>query len=546
MEQEQHPFHIWKGGFRMYSVYCDNFLLYNDQQEEYKIYNPKLEMELNKINSLEFTIYNDHPNFDRMQRLKSIIQVFQDGFLLFRGRILDDIQGFYNEKEVSCESELAFLVDSIQRPYDFTGTPADLFTQFITSHNAQVDEVKRFKVGNITVADPNDYISRAESEYLNTWESIQKKLLETLGGYIWIRHEEDGVYIDYLEELNLLSPQKIEFGKNLMDLKRETKGADIATAIIPLGAKEEGSENRVTIASVNNGVDYVYNQEAVDRFGQIYKVIQWDDVTEPGNLLTKGNEALNEQMKMFYSIELDAADLATVDKTVESFHLGTMVRVTTMPHSIDQLFLVTKLSINLFEPASNKLTLGDTFQTFTERAISGQIRTENQFLDISSNLEEKLISGLTETETKLSAQILATSESITTTVLEEVYLKEDTDALIDAVSTQITQTAEEVEIRFNDFSQNINDVAAGTDAKFEEISKYIRFVDGNIVLGEEGNTLILQIANDRISFLDAGMEVAYFSNSKLYVTDGEFIHSLQLGNFAFIPRENGNLSFKKL
>ena len=161
-------------------------------------------------------------------------------------------------------------------------------------------------------------------------------------------------------------------------------------------------------------------------------------------------------------------------------------------------------------------------------------------------MEEKLISGLIETETKLSAQILATSESITTTVMEEVYLKEDTDALINAVSTQITQTAEDVEIRFNDFSKNINDAAAGTDAKFEEISKYIRFVDGNIVLGEEGNTLTLQIANDRISFLDAGLEVAYFSNSKLYVTDGEFLHSLQLGNFAFIPRENGNISFKKL
>jgi phage minor structural protein len=309
----------------MYSIYCDNSLLYNDQQEEYNIFNPKLEMELNKISSFEFTIYNNHPNFDRMQRLKSIIQVFQDGFLLFRGRILDDIQGFYNEKQVSCEGEIAFLVDSIQRPYDFTGTPADLFAHFITSHNAQVDAVKQFKIGTITVTDPNDYISRSDSEYLNTWESIQKKLLETLGGYIWIRHEEDGVYIDYLEELNFLSPQKIEFGKNLMDIKRETKGADIATSIIPLGAKEEGSENRVTIASVNNGLDYIFSQEAVDRFGLIYKVFEWDDVTEPGNLLTKGREALNEQMQMFYSIELDAADLATVDKTVESFHLGTMV-----------------------------------------------------------------------------------------------------------------------------------------------------------------------------------------------------------------------------
>ena len=81
-----------------------------------------------------------------------------------------------------------------------------------------------------------------------------------------------------------------------MDLKRETKGADIATAIIPLGAKEEGRENRLTIASVNNNVDYVYNQEAVERYGWIFKTNTWDDVTEPENLLTKGKAFLNEQM----------------------------------------------------------------------------------------------------------------------------------------------------------------------------------------------------------------------------------------------------------
>ena len=530
----------------MYQVYCDNFLLYNDQYEEYKIHSPKVELELNKIGSFDFTIYNNHPAFDNLKRLKSIIQVFQDDFLLFRGRILNDEQGFYNEKHVECEGELAFLVDTIQRPYDFTGTPAELFTQFIESHNAQVDADHQFKVGNITVTDPNDYITRADSEYLNTLESIEKKLLEILGGYLWIRHEADGVYIDYLAELNFLSPQKIEFGKNLLDLKRQTKGEDIATAIIPLGAKVEGSEDRVTIASVNNGIDYVFNQEAVDTYGWIFRVQTWDDVTEAGNLLTKGNAYLMEQIKMLLSVELDAADLATVDKTVESFHLGTQVRVTTNPHSIDQLFLVTKLTVELLQPASNKLTLGSTIYSFTEQSVAGQVALENKVISISSDMEEKLNVGLSETERKLAAQIAATAESITTTVMDEVYLKSDTDALIESVSTRVTQTAEDVEIRFNEFSQDMDAVVAGQDAQFQEISKYIRFIDGNIVLGEEGNTLTLQIANNKISFLDAGAEVAYFSNNKLYVTDGEFLHSLQLGNFAFMPRSNGNLSFKKV
>lgn len=530
----------------MYRVYCDSWLLYNDQLQAYKIFNTKAELELNEIGGFDFDIYPDHPNFDKLKRLKSIIRVYQDDFLLFRGRVLNDEQGFYNEKKVECEGELAFLVDSIQRPYDFTGTPAELFTQFITNHNAQVDAEHQFKVGRITVTDPNDYINRSDSEYLNTLESIKSKLLDTLGGYIWIRHEADGVYIDYLAELNFLSPQTVTFGKNLLDLKRQTKGEDIATAIIPLGAKEEGSENRLTIASVNNGVDYVYNQEAVDRYGWIFKTVKFDDVTEPANLIRKGNEALNEQMQMLYTIELNAADMATVDKTVESFHLGTQVRVTTEPHSINQLFLVRKLSINLLQPASNKLTLGDSFNTLTEQALIGQISTENRLVDISSGLEEKLLNELIETERKLSAQILSTSESITATVMDEVYLKDDTDALIESVSTQITQTAEDVEFKFTEVNKNINDVVAGTDAQFEEISKYIRFEDGNIILGEEGNTLTLRIENDKISFLDSGMEVAYFSNNKLYVTDGEFLNSLQLGNFAFRPRTNGNLSFSKI
>jgi hypothetical protein len=249
---------------------------------------------------------------------------------------------------------------------------------------------------------------------------------------------------------------------------------------------------------------------------------------------------------MFYTVELSAADLATIDSTVQSFHLGTQVRVTTNPHSIDQLFLVTKLSINLLQPASNKLTLGETLYTLTERTTAGQIEAENRIMNISSDLEEKLNVGLTETDRRLSAQILATSESIMTTLADDVYLKDDVDALVSSISTQVTQTAEDVEIRFTEFSADIEAVAAGADAQFEEISKYIRFVDGNIVLGEEGNTLTLQISNDRISFLDSGLEVAYFSNSKLYVTDGEFLHSLQLGNFAFMPRSNGNLSFTKI
>ena len=89
-----------------------------------------------------------------------------------------------------------------------------------------------------------------------------------------------------------------------------------------------------------------------------------------------------------------------------------------------------------------------------------------------------------------------------------------------------------------------------TQTQFEDIRKYIRFVDGDIVLGQVDNPFVLEIRNDRISFLQDGVEVAYLSNEgdtqKLYINDGEIIRSLKIGNFAFTPRENGNLSFKKV
>ena len=149
-------------------------------------------------------------------------------------------------------------------------------------------------------------------------------------------------------------------------------------------------------------------------------------------------------------------------------------------------------------------------------------------------------------EQNFEASLVKTEEDITATVAEKYYLKEDTDALISEVSTQVEQTKNSFDITFTQFSQDLASAAAGADAQFEEIKRYIRFVDGKILLGEAGNELELEIANDRISFLQDGAEVAYFSNRKLYVTDTQILHSLQLGNFAFMPRSNGNLSFKKI
>lgn len=155
-------------------------------------------------------------------------------------------------------------------------------------------------------------------------------------------------------------------------------------------------------------------------------------------------------------------------------------------------------------------------------------------------------SSIAALEKHMYAEIAQTKESITSTVAQKYYLKEDAEKLASDISTQFVQTSEGFEMKFNQFNAGLEGLAKGTDAEFEEIRKHIRFINGKILLGEVGNQLELEISNNMISFIQSGVPVAWFTDNKLYVKDGEFTNSLRLGNFTYLPRSNGNLSFKKI
>lgn len=531
----------------MWRVYCDGFLLYHSKLENLQIFDPSLELELNKTGSFTFGIYPSHPYYGLVKKMKSIITVYQDDYLLFRGRVLEEERGWNNEKAVTCEGDMAFLLDSILRPFTFTGTPAEMLAYLLELHNAQVDESKRFLPGNCTVEGLQTYDTE---EYLTTKETLEKALFEPLGGYLMTRTEAGQTYLDYLADITLLSPQAVAFGKNLLDLKLTAKGADIATVIIPLGAKlkdEEGNDTgkRLTIETVNGGADFIQDDDAVAQYGVIVKSVIFEDVTDPETLKAKGQAHLAQSVKLPETIELTAADLAATGADIASFHLGTQIPMQSKPHGIDQRFTVTKLGIKLLDPASNKLTLGAALLGFSG-AIQGLANQQQQILQVAEQTAKQAAETVYNVERNLLSSITVESDNIKSIVAETYALKDETEALISDVRVEVTQTKDSYDIEFIQFRQDLEAAANGTDAQFEEIRKYIRFPDGKILLGEVGNELELQIANDRISFLQDGAEVAYFSNRKLYVTDAQILHSLQLGSFAWMPRANGNLSFKKI
>lgn len=544
----------------MWKFYVDGTPLQLQDRELYQIIDPSLTLALNTAGAFTFTIYPTHPAYSSILRLKSIITVYQDGDLIFRGRATNDTAGWNNQRQITCEGELAFLQDSVQRPFHFPveesdpATPAAYFTFLMARHNAQVDAARQFKLGNVTVADNNDYINRSDTQYSSTWTLLNEGLLKTLGGYLWVRHESDGNYLDYLADFSTMSNQPVVFGKNLLDIKTKRQGDAIITALLPLGEKNDDG-NRITVASlpddtsgdIRKSGDYVYSVSMAAQYGMIFGTETWDKVTEPSNLLTKAKASLSTKMALESSIELSAADLSAAGFSYSSFRLGTYVCVEDEPHaemhSLQSTYLVKKLSVKPFSPASNKLTVGSTTLSYTDHNRTTQA---DALLRVEANAEESQSKAIAELEQRTSSAITQSADSVLSKVSDDFYTKGDTDSLVSSVSTELEQTQSQIELRFTQFSQDAASAQAGNDAEFALIQKYIRFVDGNILLGEAGNELTLKIQNDRISFLQGELEVAYFSNQKLYVTDGEFINSLQLGKFAFIPRQNGNLTFKKV
>lgn len=239
---------------------------------------------------------------------------------------------------------------------------------------------KTFKVGAVTVVDSNDSLYRY-TNYENTLDCIKEKLIKRLGGHIRIRKVDGIKYLDYLADYPVTSDQVIEFGRNLLDFSQTLDAQDIATAIIPLGAKLEEStiealDERLTIKSVNNDCDFIFNQAAVDTFGWVFKTVTFDAVTVPSNLKRKGEEYLSSVQFESLVLDVTAVDLNNVNVDISRIHLLDRVRVKSEPHGLDSFFPVTKLTISLEKPESDKIVLGSENAKVTMTGSNTSTKTD--------------------------------------------------------------------------------------------------------------------------------------------------------------------------
>lgn len=511
----------------MYSVYVDGYPLYEPRMsDQFYLIGPSLKQTTNLPGELSFSIPAEHTNASVINRLSSRVSVFKDDSLIWVGRPLESETDIYNTTKWICEGCLAYLCDTIYRPFEFQGSPTDLFTSIVNNHNAQVNENQMLNVGVVTVTDPNDYINRSSIEYLSSWDVLKTRLLDTLGGYLILTYPNGQPTLNWYATPPDTSTQVIEFGQNIQEYARTVYASETYTACIPLGAKDE-NDVRLTIESVNGGKDYITSTLA-DTLGYIYAPsdeVTWDDVTIPANLLSKAQAWLtNLGTKYKERVNIKAVDLHNTDANIEAFQFMDNVLVRSTPNGLSASYILTQITIPLNDPSSTSITLGGERLTLVSQLAQAQGNVQERVGTIEADyVTNGQAVAISNREIENSTWIQQEADRIVATALQEFVETGDFATLQQTVQSQFSILASEISINFTTLSSQITQQGANIQQTLDQYAAWFRFLSYGLVIGNSGSPIQMVLKNDVLYFctdpdnVTTANAIAYFSSGQLYV-----------------------------
>jgi len=545
----------------MYRILCDSFVLYDPRLPDLFVLEPELTQKKNEPGELTFTIPKEHPNYGVLEKLKSRIKVYRDDTLIWIGRAIEDDRDFYENRKVIAEGAMSFLLDSVLRPFTFDETATELFAWILTAHNAQVNESQRLTLGSCAIPDS---VSITTKDYLSSWQTMKTCLLDSFGGYLIVRYDKnENPILDYLSDVSDTSTQRIEFGENLIDLALSRSASETYTACIPLGAAlrdidpESESDTRLTIASANDGQDFLIDSALAAEYGVIFAPTgstTWDEITDASILMNRGRDWLSGTGARFkQTIKLSAVDLHNADASVESFRFLDKVVVSCGTLCSEETYVLSELTIPLNNPASTGIVLGDSRPSLIGEEIRQNTSVKNRIESIEADYSTHgEIKEIVQEQISQNTSILQSAQQIILTALEDYVRTQDFIALQDTIQTSLSVMAGTIEANFTETAGRISTFSGDTSQQFESVRSFIRLISSGIVIGKSTSAIKLKLENDVLYFFTGGEDsvttdsaIAYFSAGKLFVNDVQVLSSLRIGSFTWVP-ESGNLNFKKI
>ena len=363
-----------------------------------KVLSGSIKQAQNAINEFTFVIPMQNNLYQKLTPFQSIIQVVNlyDEEVEFEGRVLSvsnkmTSTGFV--QEIVCEDFLSFLHDSTQQYQKLKNSGAEAYLrEILNQHNAQVENYKQIHLGTVTVKSLTDKPWRYLG-YESTWDTIRDRIVSNIGGYLTLRREKSGFYLDWTSSVGENQESPIQLGRNIKSASREISFDGIATQIMPIGADEKNSQNQssdnkeeqgsdvtrkqIDISSVNGGKIWLEDAELVAKFGVIRKPVIWTEIDNPQVLKNRGLQYLRNQKIALAKWTVSAVERYLIDSRYAKFKIGNTHPILNAPLSgIERLQIIEK-KIDILNPQSVDLVIGSKSQSLSAYQLQSQEAVES-------------------------------------------------------------------------------------------------------------------------------------------------------------------------
>lgn len=533
------------------------------------ITDPDVHLAVGEAGTVAFNIDDDNPYAHLLTKLNGVLELRAGSVRVFRGRIVKDTRDFDLTRRIEAEGLMACLNDSVIPPFNFpddfledaaytqaaeTGNVVRFFLEWVLAeHNSQVGTEQQITLGDVTVADPNNYISRSSSDYLTSMEVVRKKLEALMGGYLLADYSGHNTVLHYYADLPLTNTQVVEYGENLLDLVTESDATTVYTAILPVGS------DGLTIADLPDGEispgyvkqgKIIYSRETEKQYGRarIVRTVEWDDVTLAENLQTKALTQLStDGVMLAQTITVKAADLGG---DVSRFTVGRYVELKSSPHGFSTAYPLMELDPDLFNPGNTNITLGTTIKASTDINNGNQSANQEHLdrLHIELNKKTQEITELDEITQQRITEAIQDSESIILSALEEYVKTANFEEFKRTVSSEFSVMADNISMQFTDVTEKLTTVNGDLQKTVEVLEKHFDFGLTGMIIKAGLNDMTLTLDNGLIIFKKNGQQFGWWDGVDFHT--GNIVIGVeeraQFGNFAFIPRSNGSMDFKKV
>lgn len=517
---------------------AQDFVGYQLRYGDYILYDPRganetdrlcasaasVDLTAGKAGSMAFSLPPDHPYRDKLPYMRPGLELLQGRYVVWRGRITSQVGDFCNNLNVTAEGVMAVLNDSTVPPFvypdDFAedadyqaaannGNVVDfLFRWLLAQHNAKASPDQQIKPGVCTVTDANNYIARSATKYLTTMEAMTTRLTgSALGGYLLMRYEADGNYLDYYADLPLTNAQAVQFGQNLLDLERQLTGTGIYTAILPVGKDgltiTELADGDLTDDLVKEG-PYVWSRAGVATYGWICPgPTDWQDVTVAGNLqsyaaarLATSGWALEE------SITCKAIDLHVTDAAVAAWRVGRYTMLATTSHGIRAAMPLLQMHIDLLDPAQTTVTMGRTRRTFTGDTEAERNRVSQGMEEVRQETEER-INTVQQILTERMTQISQSDRQILLEALQDYVEIGDFESYKKVMDATLAILPDQIRMEVSEeITEQVEDATGDIRQTVRTMNQYMSFsATMGMLLGSEGDPVKVQINNQGLNIL---------------------------------------------